>query len=585
MTTEPQPTTSGIARWRFALVMAVFAALLLAVLVRLVMLHTVDQPFLFEQGEKRTVRSELQPASRGKIVDRHGRPLAVSTPVVTLWINPQQINLQQVPQLAKSLGLNKKNLLKKVERAAGKGRSFIYLKRQVEPELAQRVLNLGVSGVYGDHDFRRYYPASEVTAHTLGIVNIDGQGQEGLELAFNEYLSGQNGSRRVVKDLYGNVIKQLEANDVPQPGKDLHLTLDLRLQYLAYRELKAAVTSHNAKSGSAVLLDARNGEVLALVNQPSYNPNNRSQLKANHMRNRALADLIEPGSTMKPFTVAAALDSGRYAPSTVLNTTPGYMRVKHKTIRDHRNYGELDITGVITKSSNVGVTKLAHNLGAEKIWHFFHDAGMGTASVLGFPGEAVGTLPYPEQMDDLRLATMSYGYGLSLTPLQLAQAYTSFSQQGCRQAVRLLMLEAAENTPGCQRVMKAKTARQVLDMMETVISVKGTGRRAMVKGYRVAGKTGTAHKVGRDGYEDSAYTAIFAGVAPVSDPELVLVVVVDEPQGREYYGGEVAAPVFSRIMEQALRLRQVAPDDQKTKTIVVNKKKTAPQLIAKGGAA
>lgn len=585
MTTEPQPTTSGIARWRFALVMAVFAALLLAVLVRLVMLHTVDQPFLFEQGEKRTVRSELQPASRGKIVDRHGRPLAVSTPVVTLWINPQQINLQQVPQLAKSLGLNKKNLLKKVERAAGKGRSFIYLKRQVEPELAQRVLNLGVGGVYGDHDFRRYYPASEVTAHTLGIVNIDGQGQEGLELAFNEYLSGQNGSRRVVKDLYGNVIKQLEANDVPQPGKDLHLTLDLRLQYLAYRELKAAVTSHNAKSGSAVLLDARNGEVLALVNQPSYNPNNRSQLKANHMRNRALADLIEPGSTMKPFTVAAALDSGRYAPSTVLNTAPGYMRVKHKTIRDHRNYGELDITGVITKSSNVGVTKLAHNLGAEKIWRFFHDAGMGTASALGFPGEAVGSLPYPEQMDDLRLATLSYGYGLSATPLQLAQAYTSFSQQGCRQAVRLLLQKNIENSPECHRVMKARTARQVLNMLETVTSEKGTGRRAQVEGYRVGGKTGTAHKVGRDGYEDSEYTAIFAGVAPVSDPELVLVVVVDEPQGREYYGGEVAAPVFSRIMEQALRLRQVAPDDQKTKTIVANKKKAAPQWIAKGGAA
>lgn len=579
MTRQPL-TTSGIARWRFALVMAAFAALLLAVLVRLVMLHTVEQTFLFEQGEKRTVRSEVQPASRGKILDRHGRPLAVSTPVVTLWLNPQQVNLQQLPAVAKSLQLNTRTLQRKVERAASQGRSFIYLKRQVEPELAQRILNLGVSGVYGDDDFRRYYPAAEVAAHTLGIVNIDGKGQEGLELAFNDYLSGHEGSRQVVKDLYGNVVKQLQVSDVPQPGQDLHLTLDLRLQYLAYRELKAAVTSHNAKAGSAVLLDARNGEVLALVNQPSYNPNNRAQLKAENMRNRALADLIEPGSTMKPFTVAAALDSGRYSPGTVVDTSPGYMRVKYKTIRDHRNYGKLDVTGIITKSSNVGVTKLAHDLGAENIWRFFHDAGMGTASVLGFPGEAVGSLPYPEQMDDLRLATMSYGYGLSLTPLQLAQAYTSFSQQGCRQPVRLLMQEAAEQSAPCQRVMKDVTANRVLAMLETVTGPRGTGRRARVKGYRVGGKTGTSHTVGSAGYEDSEYTAVFAGLAPVSDPELVLVVVVDRPQGREYYGGEVAAPVFSRIMEQALRLRQVAPDDNSVEKLTVKQNRPS----RKGGA-
>lgn len=585
MANESTSTEGGIARWRFALVMAVFATLLLAVLVRLVMLHTVEQTFLFEQGEKRTVRSEVQPASRGKILDRHGRPLAVSTPVVTLWVNPQQINLQQLPTVAKPLGLSKTKLLRKVERAARQGRSFIYLKRQVEPELAQQVLQLGVNGVYGDDDFRRYYPAAEVAAHTLGIVNIDGQGQEGLELAFDQYLTGKDGSRQVVKDLYGNVIKQLNVKDVPQPGQDLHLTLDLRLQYLAYRELKAAVTSHRAKSGSAVLLDARNGEVLALVNQPSYNPNNRALLKAENMRNRALADLIEPGSTMKPFTVAAALDSERYAPSTPVNTAPGYMRVKHKTIRDHRDYGVLDLTGIIKKSSNVGVTKLAHNLGAEKIWRFFHDAGMGTASALGFPGEAVGSLPYPEQMDELRLATMSYGYGLSSTPLQLAQAYTSFSQRGCRQAVRLLMQKNIENSPECQRVMKAHTARHILTMLETVTSEKGTGRRARVDGYRVGGKTGTAHKVGREGYEDAQYTAIFAGLAPISDPELVLVVVVDEPQGQEYYGGEVAAPVFSRIMGQALRLRQVAPDAGNIKKLLPNKKTAAAVITAERDAA
>lgn len=552
--------TGGITRWRFVLVMGVFACLLLVVSVRLVMLHTIEQPFLFEQGEKRMLRTEVQLAGRGKILDRHGRPLAVSTPVVTLWLNPQQVNLQQIPMLAKVLKLKPAALSRKVERAASQGRSFLYIKRQVAPELARQALDLDIAGVYGEDDFRRYYPAAEVAAHALGIVSIDGRGQEGLELAFDEHLSGHNGSRRVVKDLYGNVIKQLGIEQESRPGKDLKLTMDLRLQYIAYRELKAAVRQHKAKSGSVVLLDARSGEVLAMANQPSYNPNNRALLQAGRMRNRALADVIEPGSTMKPFTVAAALDSGRYAPSTRIDTSPGYMRVKHKTVRDHRNYGVLDITGVITKSSNVGVSKLAHNLGADTLWRFFHDAGMGEATALGFPGEAVGRLPYPEQMDALRLATMSYGYGLSVSPLQLAQAYTSFSQQGCRLPVRLLLDKNASNQQSCHRVMKAKTAKQVLAMLETVTSSAGTGRRVKVSGYRVGGKTGTVHKLGRHGYQDDAYTSVFAGIAPISDPELVLVIVVDDPQGKEYYGGEVAAPVFSRIMQQALRLRQAAPD-------------------------
>ncbi len=554
-----ETTLSGITRWRFTLVLVVFGCLLAAVLVRLVMLHTVDQPFLFEQGEKRTVREEVQPAMRGMITDRYGKPLAVSTPVVTLWLNPQQVNVQQLPAVATDLGLSTRELVRKVERAASQGRSFLYIKRQVQPELAQQVLKRRIAGIYGDDDFRRFYPAAEVTAHTVGIVDVDGNGQEGLELAFDEFLQGSEGSRQVVKDLYGNVIKQLKVNAVPKPGGDLALTLDLRLQYLAYRELKAAVSQHNAKSGSAVLVDARSGDVLALVNQPSYNPNNRASLRAENMRNRAIADLIEPGSTIKPFTVAAALSSGRYFPGSEINTAPGYVRVKNKTIRDHRNYGVLDITGVITKSSNVGVTYLAHQLGAENIWNFLSKAGIGQAPVLGFRGESVGSLPYPEQMDALRLATVSYGYGLSVSPLQLAHAYTSFTQGGCRNPVRLLMNNQPQTE--CQRVMPAKVARQVLDMLETVTSKQGTGSRARVAGYRVGGKTGTAHKVGQQGYEDSEYTAVFSGIAPISSPDLVLVVVIDSPQGKEYYGGEVAAPVFSRIMQQALRLRQVAPDD------------------------
>lgn len=566
MNAQPKQTElQGIARWRFTLVLVVFASLLGAVLVRLVMLHTVEQPFLYEQGEKRTVRTETQPAVRGMITDRFGKPLAVSTPVVNLWLNPQQVDVQQLEAVAADLGLNARDLMRRTQQAAAAGRSFQYLRRQVEPSLARTVLKRRVEGVYGEDDFRRFYPAAEVTAHTLGIVDIDGRGQEGLELAYDAYLQGKPGSHRVVKDLYGNVIKQLQVNDTPQPGGNLTLTLDLRLQYLAYRELKAAVTQHQATSGSAVLLDARSGDVLALVSQPSYNPNNRAALRPEFMRNRAVADLIEPGSTIKPFTVAAALMSGQYAPGTAINTAPGFMRVRNKTIRDHRNYGVLDITGVITKSSNIGVVKLAHHLGPESIWEFFTKAGIGQASVLGFPGEAISQMPYPEQMDSLRLATVSYGYGLSMSPLHLAYAYTNFTQGSCHKPLRLVMDQGGEMP--CQPVMTEKVARQMLNMLETVISKEGTGTRARVPGYRVGGKTGTAHKVGRDGYQDDVYTAFFAGLAPVSDPDLVLVVVIDEPKGREYYGGEVAAPVFSRIMEQALRLRQIAPDDGSVKPV------------------
>lgn len=546
--------------WRFKLVLGGMLFLLIVLVIMLVRLHVVEQPFLFEQGEKRTVRTETQPAVRGMITDRYGKPLAVSTPVVDLWLNPKQVDNSQLSSVASALSINTKELRQRVVKAQQQGRSFLYLKRQVEPEIAQQLLSKRIAGVYGDEDFKRYYPAAEVTAHTLGIVNIDGKGQEGIELAYDEYLQGKPGSRTVVKDLYGNVIKQLQVKSVSEPGKDLALTLDLRLQYLAYRELKAVVSQHRADSGSAILLDAKTSEVLALVSQPSYNPNNRSMLNPEQMRNRAVADLIEPGSTIKPFVVAAALESGSYSPNSIVHTAPGYLRVKNKTVRDHRNYGDLDITGIITKSSNVGVTKLAHSLGAEKIWRFYTEAGIGQAtSALGFPGEAVGQMPYPEQMDALRLATVAYGYGLSLSPLSLAYAYTNFTQEGCSKP--LLLVKDARSSDTCHQSMSPQVANQVLAMLETVISKVGTGSRARVNGYRAGGKTGTAHRIGKGGYDDESYTAVFAGVAPISAPELVLVVVIDNPKGREYYGGEVAAPVFSRVMEQALRLRQVVPDD------------------------
>lgn len=586
MTIEEQPQVSHIQRWRFALVLFVFASLFVVVLGRLVMLHTVEQPFLYEQGEKRTVRTQVEVANRGTITDRFGHPLAVSTPIVNLWFNPKHLairvpnpdnpkkprivkvmdiyqengKLPVIPDLdfvAKELGLDFKHFLRKVESSVKQGRGFVYIKRQVEPSVAQRILNKKIIGLYADKDFKRFYPAAEVTAQTVGIVNIDGDGQEGIELAFDQYLEGESGSSRVVKDLYGNIVKQLAVEKLVEPGKELRLTLDMRLQYLAYRELKAAVQTHKALTGNAVLLNAKTGEILALVSQPSYNPNNRAQLKPQQMRNRAVSDLIEPGSTMKPFTVAAALESGKFEASTLVNTSPGWKRIGSFTIRDHINYGMLDLTGIITKSSNIGVSYLAHELGSDYMWDFFNKAGMGDPEMLGFPGEAIGRMPFPDQLGEVNLATVSYGYGLSVSALKLAESYTSFVD-GCRKPLRLLADQ--DFTAPCVPVMSEQTAEQVRHMMGSVVTAKGTGKRAAVEGYSVGGKTGTVHKVGRFGYEDDEYSSKFAGMAPLNDPELILVVVVDRPQGKEYYGGEVAAPIFARIMEQALRLHQVVPD-------------------------
>ncbi len=544
--------------WRFALVLSVFLCLIIVVAGRMGYLHLVQQSFLAAQGEQRMVRDESIAALRGDIKYRHGEALAVSSPVKSLWLNPKLFNPNDVPKLAASLGLSANKLARRLKRNRQQG--FMYVKRHLPPEQANKVLALKLKGLSADTEYRRFYPASEVTSHVVGMTNIDGRGQEGLELAYDDWLQGAPGQQRVVKDLLGNVIKQLNVSAIASPGNELKLTLDLRLQYLAYRELKAVVQAHKANWGSAVLLDASNGDILALVNRPSYNPNNRATLNPEDMRNRALTDMIEPGSTMKAFTVAAALKKGKYAARSVINTSPGYMRIKHKTIRDHRDYGRLDLTGIIRKSSNIGVTKLAHDMGADSLWDMLHSAKLGQATALGFPGEAVGRLPYPQKLDKLGLATLSYGYGLSVTPLQLAQAYTAFANRGCIHEARLIVTN--RQIP-CEQIMPASVAKDMSQMLETVTQKGGTGTRAKVAGYRVGGKTGTSHKVGKEGYQDSEYTAIFAGIAPISDPRFVLVVVIDQPQGQEYYGGEVAAPVFGRIMEAALRTLQIAPDQSK----------------------
>jgi len=544
--------------WRFALVLGVFLCLLLVVAGRMGYLHLVQKSFLVAQGEQRMVRDESIPALRGDIKDRHGEALAVSSPVKSLWLNPKLFNSENVPKLAASLNISTNKLARRLKRNRHQG--FMYVKRSLPPEQANKVLALKLKGLFSETEYRRFYPASEVTSHVVGMTNIDGKGQEGLELAYDDWLQGAPGQQRVVKDLLGNVIKQLNVSAVAKPGNELKLTLDLRLQYLAYRELKAVVQAHKANWGSAVLLDASNGDILALVNRPSYNPNNRATLNVKEMRNRALTDMVEPGSTMKAFTVAAALKDGKYTPNSMVNTSPGYMRIKRKTIRDHTNYGLINVTKIITKSSNIGVAKLAHEMGADKLWTMLHSAKLGQATALGFPGEAVGTLPYPQSLDKLGLTTLSFGYGLAVTPLQLAQAYTAFANKGCVQEARLIMTN--QQIP-CDQIMPASVAKDLTEMLETVTQRGGTGTRAKVAGYRVGGKTGTSHKVGKEGYQDSEYTAIFAGIAPISDPRFVLVVVIDQPQGQEYYGGEVAAPVFGRIMEAALRTLQIAPDQSK----------------------
>jgi len=435
-------------------------------------------------------------------------------------------------------------------------REFIYLRRKVQPELARQVMDVGTPGIYSRQEYRRYYPAGEVTSHIVGFTNIDEFGQEGIELAYNDWLSGERGKKRVLKDNRGRVIKDLTLIRDAKPGKSLALSIDLRLQYLAYRELKAVVSAHNARGGTLVMLDVDSGEVLAMVNQGSYNPNDRSQLSADRMRNKAITDLFEPGSTMKPISMAAALESGRFKASGTIDTAPGYRRFGRFTIRDHRNYGVISLTDVIAKSSNVGISKIATDLGGDAIRDMYTRLGFGQPTGIGFPGEAVGVLPAPPKWRPVEEATLSYGYGMSVNALQLAQAYMVLANGGTRYPLSLLKVE---EKPAGQRVLSEKVAFDVRQMLREVVE-NGTGKRAQPGFYSAGGKTGTVHLVGKDGYEDSLYKAIFAGMAPIDDPRIVTVVAVDAPQSGEYYGGEVAAPVFARVMGGALRLLNVKPE-------------------------
>ena len=475
--------------------------------------------------------------------------------------NPQDIqksaSAADIEKLAKALDISVSQLKSRLKRYRNK--SFMYLARQLPTPEADRVLDLGVPGVSGRQEYKRFYPAGEVTAQLVGFTDINDDGQEGMELAYNAVLTGESGSKKVVKDLTGRVIKDIALIKPASPGNSLKLSIDLRVQYAAYRALKASVQKHQAKSGSVVVLDVQTGEVLAMANQPSFNPNDRSNLRPDSIRNRAVTDLMEPGSTVKPFTMLAALESGKFEPETVINTSPGYLKVAYKTFVDHRDYGPLDMAGILTKSSQVGTTKIALALDPDTTRELFERMGFGEGIGSGFPAETAGNLPAHRKWDLVTQATFAFGHGLSASSLQLARAYSILANNGAR---REISMTATESLPEATQVADPELVKSIRGMLKTAVGEKGTGKRAMIDGYSVGGKTGTVHKVkASGGYDPHRYMSVFAGLSPVDDPRLVTIVVIDEPREGDYFGGLVAAPVFSEVTGNALRLLQVTPDN------------------------
>lgn len=536
-------------------VLAVCCGVLVA---RAAHLQVISEEFYQQQGDARFLREVPIATSRGMITDRNGEPLAVSSPVESIWANPKEllVHPDRLPELAKALQIPLDVLTRRVSERADK--EFVYLRRHLNPDVADEITALGIPGVYSQREFRRFYPHGEVLAHVLGFTNIDDRGQEGLELAFNEWLTGQEGSQRVIRDRRGRIVENVDLVRAAEPGKDLVLSIDRRIQYLAYRELKAALIETGATSGSVVVLDVPTGEVLAMVNQPSYNPNSRVGADAEARRNRSVTDVVEPGSVMKTLTLAAGLEAGKFTPETLVPTAPGYMPLPGGyTVRDFRNYGTLTLAGILTKSSNVGAIKVSNELSADHQYDMYHRFGLGQRSGSGFPGELPGVLPPARRWGPTEKATISYGYGLSVTPLQLARAYAAIGNDGRIMTPTFVKGGAGEG----EQVIDPAIAQQLMDMLETVVGPEGTARRAAVTGYRVAGKTGTSRKADGGGYAAKRYAAVFVGLVPATNPRFAMAVVIHEPQGLEYGGGAVSAPVFHRVMDGALRLMDVPPDD------------------------
>ncbi len=546
-------------QFRRAVVLSVFALIILALLGRALDMQVINQPFFQQQGDARHLRVVPISAHRGDIYDRNGEPLAISTPVDSVWANPKELkdNLQHITEVASILKINAQHLQNKLSKNSN--REFVYILRQVSPDTGEKIKSLAIPGIYLQREYKRYYPAGEVTSHVLGFANVDDKGQEGLELAYDDWLSGVPGAKKVIRDRLGQVVDDVERIRSAEPGKPVYLSIDRRIQYLAYQSLKSAVKEHKAIAGSAVVLDVHTGEVLAMVNQPSFNANDRSQLKQGVYRNRSVTDVFEPGSTMKPFTIAAALETGRWHPKDNVHTSPGYYKVQGSTIKDMRNYGKINLGEIILKSSNVGISKVALSLDQEQQLDMYMKLGFGVVSGSGFPGERSGNLR-TAHLSDFERATMSFGYGLSVTPLQLARAYAALAADGIIYPVSFLRRDKAVEG---EHVMTAATARKIRRMMERVVSPQGTANKASIANYHVAGKTGTVHKFISGGYADDRYLSVFAGMAPASNPRLVMVVMLNEPGNGKYFGGQVAAPVFSRVISGALRLLDIPPDDLK----------------------
>jgi cell division protein FtsI (penicillin-binding protein 3) len=549
--------------WRRRTLLIALLACLAVLLGRAVYLQGMRTDFLQQKGDARYSRTLVLSAHRGMITDRNGEALAISTPVESVWASPPDvtINTDKLKNLAQLLRMKPSELSKKLENS---DREFVYLKRRMPPEEAARVMQLGIPGVFLQREYRRFYPAGDVAAHLIGFTGVDDKGQEGMELAYQDWLSGKSGSRRVIKDRQGHIIEDQEAVKVPQDGRDLVLSIDRNIQYLAYRELSRAVEQHKAKAGGIVVLDSRTGEVLALANQPAYNPNNPVNI-AGRSRNRAIVDIFEPGSTLKPFTAAAALESGMFHPTTMIDTGNGTLTIGRRTIHDAHPAGVLDVAHVIQKSSNVGAAKMALSLKPQTLWSMFNEVGFGESAHANFPGEAAGRLRPWQHWQPIEQATMSYGHGISLSLLQLARAYTIFANDGEIKPISLLRLK---EPPIGQHVISVQTAQAVRSMLELVVQPGGTAPKAQVMGYRVAGKTGTAHKLVDGEYASNRYVSSFIGMAPASNPRLIIAVMIDEPSDGQYYGGSVAGPVFSAVMGEALR-KLAVPQDAPTNNIVI----------------
>jgi len=546
------------ARKRMVVVVGLLGLVSVGLVARAFDLQVVRKQFYQRQGDARFLREVPIPVSRGTILDRNGEPLAVSTPMMSIWANPSEVlnNDDRIPQLAQALGVAADGL--KAQLAQRANREFVYLRRQMAPAAAQAVLDLGIPGINGQREFKRYYPSGEVTAHVLGFTNIDDHGQEGLELAYDDWLAGKPGAKRVIRDRMGHVVEDLEQVRAPKPGQNLTLSIDRRIQFLAYSELKNALEKSQADSGSIVVLDANTSEVLAMVNLPTYNPNALRDSKPSQRRNRAMTDVLEPGSTVKPILMAAALSSGKYTPtSPIIDTTGGHWYFQGHDIHDTHNYGLLTPTGVITKSSNVGAARIAMALDTDLMYDTYHAFGFGDSTESGFPGEAPGSLRIGRNWRPLEKAILGYGYGLNVTVLQLANAYATIANGGVMHSPTFI--KDGDSTG--KQVISPEVSRQLLRMMETVTGPGSTGTLARIANYSVAGKSGTAHKASVGGYAKSNYTSAFAGIVPASRPRLVAVVVIDNPQRGSYYGGTVSGPVFSKVLDGALRLLDVPPDN------------------------